>query len=236
MGMAGRGAGRNPDRVYRRRPGPHRSDTAPEQYRSTEARQMTTPVVIKTPQFADLQRNTQADHGQHAHRDRSARIDCRLDVFHGRYLVNGTLLGQFVGELSDPITRKLRELCRFHFGFDPGVQAGNDGLLRACEHHRFDPMQDYLDGLEWDGIPRLEQWLVRYCGADDTPLNRAIGRIVLVAAVRRIRDHGCKFDHVMVWESPEGFNKSSAIRILAGGARTFRTKPFWGSMIASSKS
>ena len=52
--------------------------------------------------------------------------------------------------------------------------------------------------------------------------------LVLVAAVRRIRDHGCKFDHVMMWESPEGFNKSSAIRILAGGAENFSDQTILG--------
>src|SRR5262245_47454160 len=120
---------------------------------------MTTPAVIKTPQFADLQRNGAPKPTMLNTRIASDEVGiaCRLDLFHGRYLVNGSLLGQFVGELSDPITRKLRELCRSHFDFDPGVQAGNDGLLRACEHHRFDPLQDYLDSLEWDGIPRLEQ-------------------------------------------------------------------------------
>ena len=191
---------------------------------------MNTLSQIQTPAFADLQRNGVPKPTMLNTRVaiEALGIDCRLDVFHGRYLVNGTLLEQFVGELSDPIARKLRELCRFHFDFDPGVQAANDGLLRACEQHRFDPMQDYLDGLVWDGVPRLEQWLIHYCSADDTPLNRAIGRIVLVAAVRRIRDHGCKFDHVMVWESPEGFNKSSAIRILAGGAENFSDQTILG--------
>lgn len=191
---------------------------------------MSTLPQIQTPAFADFQRNGLPKPTMTNTRIaiEALGIDCRLDVFHGRYLVNGTLLEQFVGELSDPISRKLRELCRFHFDFDPGVQAANDGLLRACEHHRFDPMQDYLDGLVWDGIPRLDQWLIRYCGAADTPLNRAIGRIVLVAAARRIRDHGCKFDHVMVWESPEGYNKSSAIRILAGGAENFSDQTILG--------
>jgi hypothetical protein len=148
-------------------------------------------------------------------------LECRFDVFHNKYLVEGSHLGQYVGEISEPIARKLRELCRVHFGFDPLVQAASDGIQRACEHHRFDPIQDYLSALKWDGKARLDTWLIDYCGAADTPLNRAIGKLVLVAAVTRAFDHGCKFDHVMIWESPEGYNKSSAIRILAGGAENF---------------
>jgi hypothetical protein len=61
-----------------------------------------------------------------------------------------------------------------------------------CLDYIFDPVRDYLDGLRWDGVKRLDCWLVRYCGAEDTPLNRAIGRKMLVAAVRRVREPGCR--------------------------------------------
>ena len=54
-----------------------------------------------------------------------------------------------------------------------------------------------------------------YGGAEDNQFNRAIGRLFLIAAVRRVRKPGCKFDTVIVLESPEGKNKSSAVRELA---------------------
>ena len=38
----------------------------------------------------------------------------------------------------------------------------------------------------------------------------------MIAAVRRVRKPGCKFDNITVLESPEGWNKSSAWRVLAG--------------------
>jgi predicted P-loop ATPase len=68
----------------------------------------------------------------------------------------------------------------------------------------------------WDKKKRLDTWVVDYLSCEDTPLNRAIGRKVLIAAVRRAREPGCKFDNITVLESPEGKNKSTAIRILAG--------------------
>jgi len=64
--------------------------------------------------------------------------------------------------------------------------------------------------------PRLDTWLITYLGADDTPLNRAIGKFTLVAAVRRARKPGCKFDHILVLEGPEGTMKSTSIVVLAG--------------------
>ena len=38
----------------------------------------------------------------------------------------------------------------------------------------------------------------------------------MIAAVARVRNPGCKFDTILVLESPEGFNKSSAWQLLAG--------------------
>jgi predicted P-loop ATPase len=82
----------------------------------------------------------------------------------------------------------------------------------------FDPVLDLLDVCQanWDGVKRLDTWVIRYLDCADTPLNRAIGRSVLLAACRRARIPGCKFDFITVLEGPEGINKSTAIRVLAG--------------------
>jgi predicted P-loop ATPase len=70
--------------------------------------------------------------------------------------------------------------------------------------------------LVWDGTKRVDDWLVKYCRAKDTPLNRAIGRKVLIAAVRRVKQPGCKFDYVLVLEGAQGVGKSTLIKLLAG--------------------
>src|SRR5262249_49527725 len=79
-----------------------------------------------------------------------------------------------------------------------------------------DPALDNVDGLKWDGTSRLDTWLIKYLSAADTRLNRAIGRKVLIAGVRRVRQPGVKFDEIAILEGPQGTGKSSAIRILAG--------------------
>ena len=58
--------------------------------------------------------------------------------------------------------------------------------------------------------------LIDYFKAPDTPFIRAVSRIMMVASVRRIFVPGCKFDYMCVLESPEGFNKSSALITLYG--------------------
>ncbi len=76
-------------------------------------------------------------------------------------------------------------------------------------------MAEYLAALRWDGVPRIGRWLAAYGGAVDVPYTGAVGELVLVAAVRRVRRPGVKFDEMLVLESPQGTNKSSALKLLA---------------------
>jgi predicted P-loop ATPase len=110
----------------------------------------------------------------------------------------------------------LRVIIKERFGFDAGKENTNDAAVQLCLRHQFDPVRDYLDGREWGGTKRLDGWVTTYLGAEDTQLTRAIGRIALVAAVRRARQPACKFDQITVLEGPEGTGKSTAIEILAG--------------------
>jgi len=76
--------------------------------------------------------------------------------------------------------------------------------------------REYLDKLLWDGTPRLDELLTRYCGADCGEFNRTVGRKFMVAAVRRVKQPGVKFDHLLTLEGIQGVGKSSFARILAG--------------------
>ena len=62
---------------------------------------------------------------------------------------------------------------------------------------------------------RVSTRLIDYMGAADTALNHAIGRLWLIAAVRRARKPGTKFDQMIVFEDKEGTGKSTAFRVLA---------------------
>ena len=37
-------------------------------------------------------------------------------------------------------------------------------MAEIIHDHVFHPVRDYLDGLQWDGVPRLDQWLTRISG------------------------------------------------------------------------
>lgn len=143
-------------------------------------------------------------------------LQCRYNVFHDRYTVNGTAFGNGAMQVSDAVSRKLRLVIRDAYKFDPGSANAMDALQAACEANAYHPVLDYLDGLKWDGEPRLDKWLTTYMRAEDTPFTRGVGKLVLVAAVRRMREPGAKFDCVMVLEGPEGGGKSSGLSTLFG--------------------
>ena len=85
----------------------------------------------------------------------------------------------------------------------------------AARSNSFHPVRDYFDALVWDGKPRIDTLLSAYLHADDTPYARAIGPRFLISAVARIYTPGCKVDHVLVLEGPQGKQKSEALRALA---------------------
>jgi predicted P-loop ATPase len=89
--------------------------------------------------------------------------------------------------------------------------------VEARAHERsFHPVRDYLNGLQWDGIKRLQMWLTYYCGAEDSAYHRAIGEMFLIGLVARIFWPGCKHDYMLVLEGPQGALKSSVCGILGG--------------------
>lgn len=138
------------------------------------------------------------------------------DLFRHRKVVNGAMLDDHEGEISDDACALLRKFIIEAFGFDPKAENVRDAVTQLCLEHTFHPIRQMLDSLVWDGAPRVDGWLVRYLGADDTPLNRAVGWIMLVAAVRRVREPGVKFDTIVILEGRQGTGKSTALRILAG--------------------
>lgn len=143
-------------------------------------------------------------------------ITCEQNLFKGRSEIGGHLLQEWVGEMSDEIITMLRQLILDTYDFDPGATHVRDAAQQLCLENCYDPVRDYLNGLQWDGVPRLDTWLQNYLAADSSMLTSKIGRLTLVAAVRRARHPGCKFDQMMVLEGKQGTGKSTAIAVLAG--------------------
>lgn len=140
-------------------------------------------------------------------------IRLSFDQFAGRYFVEG--LGPSKREMDDSAARSLWLLVD-DLGLKCRKEYFLDVVCDVAEKNARHAVREYLDSQEWDGTPRLDRLLVDYCGAEDTKFNRIVGRKVLVAAARRVRKPGIKFDNVLVLEGSQGAGKSSFARILAG--------------------
>lgn len=144
---------------------------------------------------------------------RKLGVRVRYDMFGDRELVDG--IDGFGPDLDDAAMNRLRMQIDREFQFRPSKEFFYDVIADHAQDGRFHPVRDYLDALRWDGVPRLDGWLSRYAAAESTEYTRAIGSIVLIAAVRRARKPGCKFDEMLILESKQGTNKSTALSVLA---------------------
>jgi len=81
--------------------------------------------------------------------------------------------------------------------------------------HGFHPIREYFGGLNWDGVARIDNWLMLYLGADVSDYIRAVGSKWLIGAVARVHCPGCKMDTCLVLEGPQGLMKSTTLKILA---------------------
>jgi predicted P-loop ATPase len=155
-------------------------------------------------------------------------VRCRYDDFHDKMTIESSTMPLVTCASTETAAHLLRIQMDDSFTFDPRKDHTQDALAQLALTHRFDPMRDYFDGLQWDGQPRVEGWMTAYVGAQDTELNRWNGRLTLVAGVRRVRQPGCKFDQIPVWEGEEGTGKSSAIAVLAISPENFSDQTIIG--------
>lgn len=97
---------------------------------------------------------------------------------------------------------------------------GMETVAFAAPYH---PVCEYLDGLQWDGKPRLDKWLMHVIGEKPETVPKRVaeylalvGRFFVMGLVARVLEPGCKFDYCLVLEGKGGRYKSTALKTLVG--------------------
>lgn len=155
----------------------------------------------------------------------------KLNLFSGRIDLVGELPWKRPGDAKtwgDDDAAQLRIYLEPFFG----KTAKNDMLdaVAACASDQaYHPVREYLQGLVWDGTPRLDTLFIDYMGAQDTPYTRAVTRKAFTAAVARVMRPGCKYDTMLVLVGTQGRHKSSILAKMGGAwfsdsLRTFGDK------------
>jgi predicted P-loop ATPase len=95
-------------------------------------------------------------------------------------------------------------------------ELARDAAVLVADRNRFDSAQLWLSGVEacWDGVRRVDGFLARYFGADDTPYTRAVSRYVWTAMAGRVIEPGCYAAMAPILEGGQGIGKSRGLKAM----------------------
>ena len=145
----------------------------------------------------------------------------RYDEFRDRPEIVGRLpwdrksAESYVRRWTDADDASLRIYMEKTYGIT-GKDKIKDAKVKCFEEHKYHPVRDYLNGLEWDRTPRLDRAVIDYIGADDNELTRAATKTWMVAAVARIFEPGCKMDYCLILVGAQGVGKSTFFEVMGG--------------------
>lgn len=118
------------------------------------------------------------------------------------------------------------------------IPARSDGTMTRIVHaeatrNPVHPVREWLQGLTWDGGPRIKEVLIEVLSAKGDPLYlEAVLRRFMIGAVARVMRPGCKCDHMLVLVGAQGGGKSSFARVL-GAPWTVESHSTFGSKDAA---
>ncbi|EHG4046848.1 replication protein [Salmonella enterica] len=141
-------------------------------------------------------------------------IDIRFDLFRDEIMFAPAGSGLWQ-TFTDADYARLRIKMEQH-GFMPiGRELIRDVVMLVADEQPFDSAITWLDGLEWDGVPRIETFYHTHFGTADTPYTRAVSMYMWTALAGRVLEPGIKADMVPVLVGPQGCGKSSGVEALS---------------------
>ncbi len=133
--------------------------------------------------------------------------------------VTGGVFAKITDALDTEVARWLEE----KYSMAVSSALAGEALLAVGYRHRYDPLRDYLRGLVWDGVRRIDDLLIKI-GAitkgedekDRTEHFRRISRRWFIAGVNRALVPGSQMDVVLVLKGKQGIKKTTFFRALGG--------------------
>lgn len=96
-----------------------------------------------------------------------------------------------------------------------------DAVFMVAKRQPFDSAITWLNGLEWDGVPRIESFYHTHFGTADTPYTRAVSMYMWTALAGRVLEPGVKADMVPILVGAQGMRKSAGIAALSPAPEFF---------------
>lgn len=117
-------------------------------------------------------------------------------------------------QLDDRAITGVQQFMTRFYEVDMSGENVQKGIEFYAHRHTFHPVKDYLASLVWDGQPRIDNWIIKYCNVSPSRYHKAVGRNVLLSAVARVMKSGSKVDECMVLEGPQGCRKSTMVEVM----------------------
>lgn len=105
----------------------------------------------------------------------------------------------------------------------------SDAIVSVAFARQYNPIVDWLNSLEWDGINRLESFIddvMGYPQEDDEGFfayRQSVGTNLMKSLVARALEAGVKYDHMIVLEGRQGCGKSTFVQALVGSDYLYET-------------
>lgn len=153
---------------------------------------------------------------------RFSGFEVRYDTFQAVTMISAAGANQW-RQLKDSdytATRQLFERKEFR---PIGKELMRDCIELVAERRPFDTAQEWLRTVPaWDGVCRVETFMPRVFGTEDTPYTRAVGRYIWTALAGRIISPGTKADMAPIIYGRQGLRKSTAVKLMSPSVEFFR--------------
>ena len=107
-------------------------------------------------------------------------------------------------------------------GFKPVTRDMIRDVVKAVAHdHTFDLAIEWINGLEWDGTPRIATYFERYFGVEASEYTTAVSLYIWTAMAGRVLVPGIKADMVPILAGPQGVGKSRGVAAMSPSPEFF---------------
>lgn len=117
--------------------------------------------------------------------------------------------------LDDQDFTQIRYYLSATHDFEPSKSIVGESCYILAIKKSYHPVKKYIQSIDWDNIPRIDTWLHKTVNCENNAYTRDVSAKMLIAAINRIYNPGCKFDHMIILEGGQGIGKSTLVEILA---------------------
>lgn len=97
----------------------------------------------------------------------------------------------------------------------------NKAMNIAASENQYHPIREYLEQLVWDGKYRIGRLLPKYLGTEEDAYTREIVQLLMLAAIHRVYEPGCKYEiMVCLVGGQENLHFSDSLQSMMNGFQT----------------